>query len=74
MQLIFLVGGFVLAAALVPTILAGGGPVLSTCLLTGGILAAYTFAFYRMKQYWSTLGTALSASAWAILGVQAWVS
>ena len=70
-QYVFLVGGFLLAAALVPTILAGGGPVWSTCLLTGGVLAAYTVAFTEQEQYLSALGTFASAAGWLILLTQA---
>lgn len=70
-QSIFLVGGWVLTAALVPTILAGGGPVLSSCLVTLGLLTAYTGAFMKMGQWVSAVGVGCSALAWAVLAVQA---
>lgn len=70
-QLVFLIGGFILAGALVPTVLAGGGPVLSTCLTTFGVLAAYTGAFMYMRQWVSAAGVAVSALLWLILAGQA---
>ncbi len=70
-QLIFLVGGFLLGAALVPTVLARGGPQLSTSLLTGGVLAAYTGTFAVQHQYVSALGLGVNTVLWGVLAVQA---
>ena len=70
-QGIFLVGGFVLAAALVPAVVAGGGVPLSSALVTGGVLAGYTGAFLKMGQRVSAVGTGLNALLWAVLAVQA---
>jgi hypothetical protein len=70
-QTVFLGGGFVLAAALLPTIAAGGGPQLSTSVLTATVLASYTWAFARQQQRWSALGVGLNAAAWVVLSLQA---
>lgn len=67
----FLVGGWLLALALLPAIAAGGGVPLSTCLLTGAVIWAYTGTFIATKQRVSALGTGASAVLWTVLLVQA---
>lgn len=67
----FLVGGFVLGVALVPTVLAGGGPTLSTSVTTAAVLSAYVVAFIAMNQKVSALGIGVNAVLWAVLAGQA---
>lgn len=69
-QLVFLIGGFVLAAALLPTVFGREKPERSTCALTGTILTAYTLAFVQMGQWLSALGVGLTALLWMVLLVQ----
>lgn len=69
-EAVFLVGGWALAAALIPTVLANAPPPLSTSLLTGTVLSGYTATFIQQKQYVSAVGIAANALLWWVLAWQ----
>ncbi len=66
-QYIFLVGGFALAAALIPTVVGSGKPDWSTSALTGAVLLLYTVSFAAQRQWVSAAGLAANAALWAVL-------
>ncbi len=70
-QLVFLLGGFVLAAAAAPMVFGSVTPPLASSLATVLPLAAFTAAFARQRQYVSAAGTGLNAAMWAALAVRA---
>lgn len=70
-QLVFLIGGWLLSAALLPAVLAGGGVPLETSGLTCAVLTAYTLAFLHMRQYGSAAGVGSNAVLWGVLMWQA---
>ena len=67
---VFLVGGLLLAAALLPTVAAGGGVPVATCALTGGVLTAYAVTFAVGRQWASAAGVGLNAALWGVLLIQ----
>ncbi len=73
-QLIFLLGGFVLSMALLPTVMATVPPPAATSLLYTTVLAAFTVAFVMDRQRISAAGTGLNATLCAIIAAQAVLS
>ena len=69
-QLIFLIGGFILAAALLPSIFSEFKPNRKTSFVTGIVLLFYLLAFVSLGQYISAVGMVFSVILWMILFVQ----
>jgi hypothetical protein len=65
-------GGWVLAAALIPTLIGREKPALSSSLLTGSVLASFAFAYYTLELWNAALSTAALTAIWLLLAVQAW--
>lgn len=66
-DLIFLVGGLVLSAALLPAVRARTVMPLSGALVTAGVLTAYVPAFVALDAYASAGSLALNAAMWWVL-------
>lgn len=66
-DLVIASGGFVLAAALLPSIRGWHKPAKWTCLLTGGYLTAFAITFATLGLWASAVGIGLNAGAWWIL-------
>jgi hypothetical protein len=60
--------GFVIA--LLPSLLGDDKPAETTSFLNAGLLAVLVVCEFTLKLYFSTVTVALTALAWAILGVQ----
>jgi hypothetical protein len=69
-QAIFLVGGFLLAASLLPSVFSESKPDVRTSLIAGSVLALYTASFLAMGQKWSALGVVASTTLWFVLLAQ----
>ena len=67
---LFLVGGFVFAAFLVPSIRSEAKPAIHTSLWTAAVLTLYVVAFASLGLWLSALGVVASASAWWVLFYQ----
>lgn len=64
------IGGFILAPSLVPMILAGTPPPITSAGPTAAVLWAFTIAFGTLKLPLSTVSTALTSMMWTILAIQ----
>lgn len=69
-DLVFSVGNFVFAFALIPTIKGKDKPAFSTCIISAPILTLFVVAFASLGLWLSALGVGLSAAAWWILTLQ----
>ena len=66
-DLIIASGGFVLAAALLPSIRGRHKPAKATCILTGGYLTVFAITFATLGLWVSTAGIGTNALMWWIL-------
>ncbi len=69
---LFMVGNFILGAALIPTILAKEKPTLLTSGLTGGILFLYCMTFATLGLFLAAIAVGVNASLWIVLLIQKW--
>lgn len=67
-----MIGGFVLAASLIPSVRSKHKPHIKTSLITGGILTLFTVAYYTMGYFRAVAGTAASTTLWYVLAYQAY--
>lgn len=65
------VGQVLFIIALVPALLGSSKPPRFTCLLTGGVLAAFAVAFGSLSLWWGSWSAAVCALCWFILLCQA---
>lgn len=70
-DLIFTIWNFILALALLPSIFSENKPSAATSLVTGVVLASFSFSFNRINFYWANWVTAGAAGLWFILFAQA---
>ena len=61
---VFAVGGFVLAATVLPTLLSGDRPALATSLALTVVLAVYTALFITLDLPLGAAGAALQSVLW----------
>ena len=66
-DVVLMVGGFIFAIALFPSILSAHKPSRITCLLTGIVLLAFMGAYATLGLTLATISTALTALCWFIL-------
>jgi len=71
-DILFMVGNFILGAALIPTILAKEKPSRLTSALYGGILYLFCVAFTSLGLYFAATAVGLCAIMWTILLIQKW--
>ena len=62
-----MLGGFVLSAALLPTIWSQSKPAVSTCIITGGVLLVFAVVYLSLQLWLAAVATALSAACWLVL-------
>lgn len=67
---IFLIGGFFLAAALIPLIQTGQAPPLSTSVPTTLVLAAYAVCFFTLDLPMAGVAVTIQATLWLALVLQ----
>lgn len=71
-DIVFTVGGFALAASLVPAVWRRQPPPLATSLLTGTVLAAYVPTFASLFLWASAAAVGVSALLWGTLAYMEW--
>lgn len=70
-QDIVLTGGNIFfIIALFPSILSKNKPALATSLLTGGTLLVFTFTFFTLSLWFTTVATLTSCLMWFTLAFQ----
>jgi hypothetical protein len=69
-DIVISVGQWILAAALLPSVFSNDKPALATSILTGSILAVFSFTFYTLNLPGATLSAAAVAILWLILALQ----
>jgi hypothetical protein len=69
-DILLAVGSLFLAAALLPSIFSKDKPALWTSLLTGSVLAVFTFVYASLSLWYATFTTGLTAVLWAVLSFQ----
>jgi len=71
-DILFMVGNFILGAALIPTILAKEKPTRLTSSLYGGILYLFCVAFVSLDLYFAATSVGICAIMWTVLLIQKW--
>jgi len=66
-DVVLMVGGFVFAIALFPSIFSAHKPSRITCLATGIVLVVFAIAYATLGLTLATISTALTALCWFIL-------
>jgi hypothetical protein len=69
-DIIFSSGSFILLIALIPTILGKQKPEVSTSIVTGIILGAFSYSYYTLDLVFSSFITGLNSLAWFVLAFQ----
>lgn len=69
-DIIFAIGGFIFSLALIPTIKAKEKPALSSCALTGTILAIFSFSYASLGLWGAFVSNSLTSMCWFILTTQ----
>ena len=69
-DLVFSIGNFVFAFALIPTIKGKDKPAFSTSIISASFLTLFIIAFSTLGLWFSALGVGTSATAWWILTLQ----
>jgi predicted membrane protein len=69
-DVLFAVGGFMFAAALIPSVRSTDKPALWTSLMTGFWLTVFVCCYISLGLWLAAVSTALSALMWWTLAVQ----
>ena len=69
-DIVIFIGQFLLAVALIPSILSDKKPSWSTSLLTAIVLSVFAVCFYTLKLYGAMIAVLLGVLTWVILLVQ----
>lgn len=69
-DLVFTVGGVILAAGLLPSVFGPEKPALATSLVTGSVVAVYAVTFLHLGLLFSSLTSFVQVALWAVLAVQ----
>lgn len=67
---VFTFGSLIFVLALLPTLFGEFKPSLWTSIMTGSVLAVYTYTFYSLKFWYSAGMTCLTSICWLILAIQ----
>lgn len=71
---VFTAGNIIFALALIPTIQGKSKPALSTSLTTGLVLYIFSFAYFSLALWFSTVTSFISGSLWLFLALQKYLS
>jgi hypothetical protein len=71
-DLIFAIGAFILFLAMIPAVVKKAILPLSTCSLTGGVLAIFTLNYFTMSYWYATVVEFGNVACWAYLSAIAW--
>ncbi len=66
-DVVLMLGGFALAAALLPTVRGRAKPAASTSALTGGILAVYAAIYVTLHLWMAAAATGMIALLWLVV-------
>lgn len=69
-NVIFGVGSFLFALALVPSVVRQNAPARSTSLLTAAVLTVFLYPYITLHYWLSTVTDAITAGLWWVLLVQ----
>jgi hypothetical protein len=69
-DLVIMIGGFVLAIALIPTLLSKDKPPKSTCFITGGTLLVFSICYVTLGLYLAFFSTLLTSVIWFVIFFQ----
>jgi hypothetical protein len=69
-DLVLSAGSWLFIIALIPSILGKHKPPVSTSILTGSVLAAFSLTYATLELWLSVASTALLSLAWFILAAQ----
>ena len=69
-DIVFFIGQWIFVIALIPTLRAREKPQISTSLVTGTILAAFSITYFTLGLWLSTIASMSIAIAWLTLAVQ----
>jgi hypothetical protein len=72
-DIVISIGGWVMIAAIVPSLIGKDKPALSTSLVTGTILLSFAVCYGTLNLWSSALSTGVLAAAWLVLAVQQWI-
>lgn len=64
------IGQFVLASALIPSILSKHKPALASSLMLGTVLATFAFTLATLKLWLTVIPMSISATLWFVLAYQ----
>lgn len=69
-DIVLALGSFILAAALIPSVISEHKPALWTSTLTCAVLAAFAITYASLSLWYAACTTTITALLWAILAVQ----
>jgi hypothetical protein len=69
-DLVLAVGSALFAFALLPTIFSSAKPALTTSLLTGSILAVFTFTYVTLGLHYAAITTGITSALWLTIATQ----
>ncbi len=69
-DIVFTVGQFIFIGALLPAVLSAQKPPLSTCLITGSVLAIFAGTYASLGFWLSAITAAAVSLLWFVLVVQ----
>ena len=69
-DLVLMIGGFVFAIALIPTLMSKNKPPKSTCFITGGTLLIFSICYATLGLYLAFFSTLLTSVMWFIIFFQ----
>lgn len=67
---IFTIGSFVFIIALIPSILSKDKPAIASSISTALVLTIFSFTYFSLSLWLTTITTAGTAMAWHILAFQ----
>ena len=69
-DIVFMIGGFIFSGALIPTIIAKEKPAMSTCIMTGVVLAVFSVSYATLGLWGAFVSNSLTSSCWLTLFTQ----
>lgn len=69
-DIVLAAGALVLALGLIPSVISSDKPALTTSVMTGSVLAAYTVTYASLSLWYASAMTAAATALWFVLAVQ----
>ncbi len=67
---VIMIGNFVFAIALMPSIFSKNKPAKTTCVMTYLMLAIFCYTFYTLNMIGSSVSSGISSALWLTLHLQ----